>query len=99
MSMPRSIRVGSWSRDTPIKALYAGVLGRARSCLIGTDGAEALPRWDTLTSCLVGLEHKLWGSLELVSSRSGSNARAVVVPDSINLRCLFEPFEGQASDP
>jgi hypothetical protein len=50
-------------------------------------------------AALVGLEHELWGALELVSSRSSSNARALVVPDSVNLRCLFEPFEGQASNP
>jgi hypothetical protein len=48
---------------------------------------------------LIGLEHELWGALELVSLRSGSNARALVVPDSVNLRRLFEPFEGQASSP
>jgi hypothetical protein len=28
----------------------------------------------------VGLEHELWSALVLVSSRSGSDARAVVVP-------------------
>jgi hypothetical protein len=36
------------------------------------------------------------GALELVSSRTGSSARALVIPDSVNLRRLFEPFEGQA---
>jgi hypothetical protein len=30
---------------------YVGVLGRARSRSLGTEGAEALPRWDPLTSC------------------------------------------------
>jgi hypothetical protein len=44
------IGVGSWSGDTPMRALYAGVLGRARSHSIGTEGAEALPRWDPSTS-------------------------------------------------
>jgi hypothetical protein len=48
---------------------------------------------------LVGLEHELWGVIELVSLRPGSNARAPVVPDSLNLGCLFEPFEGQAPKP
>jgi hypothetical protein len=32
------------------ESTYAGVLGRARSRLLGTEGAEALPRWDPLTS-------------------------------------------------
>jgi hypothetical protein len=41
--MPHSIRVGSWFGDTSIGALYVGVLVRARSCSIGTEGAEALP--------------------------------------------------------
>jgi hypothetical protein len=42
--MPRSIRVGSWSGDSPIKSDHAGVLGRARSRSLGTEGAETLPR-------------------------------------------------------
>jgi hypothetical protein len=33
------------------ESAYAGVLGRARSRLLGTEGAEALPRWDPSTSC------------------------------------------------
>jgi hypothetical protein len=41
----------------------------------------------------------MWGALELMSSRIGSNARALVVPDSVDLGRLFEPFEGQASNP
>jgi hypothetical protein len=41
----------------------------------------------------------MWGALKLVGSRVGSNARALVVPDSIDLGRLFEPFEGQASNP
>jgi hypothetical protein len=38
----------------------------------------------------------MWGTLEPVGSRKGSNARALVVPDSGDLGCLFEPIEGQA---
>jgi hypothetical protein len=34
-----------------------------------------------------------------VGSRIGSNARALVVPDSVDLGRLFEPFKGQASNP
>jgi hypothetical protein len=33
------------------ESAYVGLLGRARSCSLGTEGAEALPRWDPLTSC------------------------------------------------
>jgi hypothetical protein len=41
----------------------------------------------------------MWGALKLVSSRIGSNARAVVVPDSVDLGRRFERFEGQALNP
>jgi hypothetical protein len=41
----------------------------------------------------------MWGALELVSSRIGSNVRTLIIPDSIDLGHLFEPFEGQASNP
>jgi hypothetical protein len=41
----------------------------------------------------------MWGALELVGSRVGLNASAMVIPDSIDLGHLFEPFEGQASNP
>jgi hypothetical protein len=47
----------------------------------------------------LALEHDMWGALELVSSRIGSNARALVVSDSVDMGRLFEPFEGQASNP
>jgi hypothetical protein len=47
----------------------------------------------------LALEHDMWGALESAGSRIGSNARALVVPDSVDLGCLFEPFEGQASNP
>jgi hypothetical protein len=33
------------------ESAYASVLGRARSRSLGTEGAEALPRWDPSTSC------------------------------------------------
>jgi hypothetical protein len=45
------------------------------------------------------LEYDMRGALELVDSRIGSNARALVVPDFVDLGRLFEPFEGQASNP
>jgi hypothetical protein len=41
----------------------------------------------------------MWGALKLVSLRIGSNARSLVVLDSVDLGSLFEPFEGQASNP
>jgi hypothetical protein len=98
--VPHSIGVGSWSGDTSIRALYMGMLGRARSRSIGTEGAAtlSLDGIPQLTA-LVGLEHELWGALELVSSRSGSNVRALVVPDSVNLRRLFEPVGGSGFVP
>jgi hypothetical protein len=48
---------------------------------------------------LFALEYNMWGALELVSSRIGSNARTLVIPDSVDLGRLFEAFEGQASNP
>jgi hypothetical protein len=33
------------------ESAYMGLLGRARSRSLGTEGAEALPRWDPPTSC------------------------------------------------
>jgi hypothetical protein len=33
------------------ESVYVGLLGRARSRSLGTEGAEALPRWDPSTSC------------------------------------------------
>jgi hypothetical protein len=41
----------------------------------------------------------MWGALEPAGSAKGLNARALVVPDSDDLGHLFEPFEGQASNP
>jgi hypothetical protein len=40
----------------------------------------------------------MWGALKLVGSRISSNARALVVPDSIDLGSMFKPFEGQTSN-
>jgi hypothetical protein len=74
-----------------------GLLGGARSHSLGTEGAEALPRWDPpgwLPS--LALEHDMWGTLEPAGSRNGSNARALVVPDSGDLGRLFESVVGQA---
>jgi hypothetical protein len=39
------------------------------------------------------------GAPELSSSGIGSIAHTLVVPDSIDLERLFEPFAGQDSDP
>jgi hypothetical protein len=72
-----------------------GLLGGAQSRSLGTEGVEALPRWDPpdlLPS--LALEHEMWGALKPVGSRIGSNVRALVVPDSVDLGRLFEPFEG-----
>jgi hypothetical protein len=59
-----------------------GLLGRARSRSLGTEGAEALPRWDPSTSC------PRW------PLNTTCGARALIIPDSVDLGCLFEPFEG-----
>jgi hypothetical protein len=48
---------------------------------------------------LLALEHDMWGTLEPAGSRKGLNTRALVVPDSGDLGRLFEPIEGQASNP
>jgi hypothetical protein len=77
-----------------------GVLGRAWSRSLGTEGAEALPQWDPSTSIPRWLLNTTCGgTLEPVGSRIGSNVCALVVPDSVDLGHLFEPFEGQASNP
>jgi hypothetical protein len=47
----------------------------------------------------LALEYDTWGALEPVGLRIGSNVRALVVPNSVDLGLLFEPFEGQASNP
>jgi hypothetical protein len=41
----------------------------------------------------------MWGALEPEGSGIGSNARALVILDSGDLGHLFEPFEGQVSNP
>jgi hypothetical protein len=41
----------------------------------------------------------MWGALEPMGSKKGSNVRALVIPDSGDLGNLFEPFEGQVSNP
>jgi hypothetical protein len=41
----------------------------------------------------------MWGALVPAGSRIGSNARALIVPDSGDLGYLFERFEGQVSNP
>jgi hypothetical protein len=81
------------------ESAYAGFLGRARSRLLGNEGAEALPRWDPSTSCPRWLLNTTrGGALEMVGSRIGLNVRDLVVPNSVDLGRLFEPFEGHASN-
>jgi hypothetical protein len=77
-----------------------GLLGGARSRSLGTEGAEVLPRWDPPDKLpSLALEYDMWRALKLVGSRIASNVRALVVPDSLDLGHLFEPFKGQASNP
>jgi hypothetical protein len=83
-----------------VQSTRAGLLGGARSRSLRTEGAEALPLWDPpgwLPS--LALEHNMWGALEPAGSRKGSNARALVAPNSGDLGHLFEPFEGHVSNP
>jgi hypothetical protein len=78
----------------------AGLLGWARSRSLGTEGAEALLRWDPpdyLPS--LALEYNMWSALEPVGSRISSNACALVVPDSVNLGHLFRTHRGSSSEP
>jgi hypothetical protein len=44
------------------ESAYVGLLGRARSRSLGTDGAEALCRWDPLTSCPRWLLNTTYGA-------------------------------------
>jgi hypothetical protein len=44
------------------ESAYVGVLGKARSHSLGTEGAEALPRWDPLTSCPRWLLNMTYGA-------------------------------------
>jgi hypothetical protein len=61
------------------KSSCAGLLGGARSRSLGTEGAEALPRWDPPDKLpSLALEHDMWGALEPVGSRKGLNAHTVV---------------------
>jgi hypothetical protein len=41
----------------------------------------------------------MWGALEPAGSRIGLSARALVVPDSVDLGRLFEPFEVRLRTP
>jgi hypothetical protein len=41
----------------------------------------------------------MWGALEPVGSRIGSNARALVAPDSVDLGRLFRTHRGSSSEP
>jgi hypothetical protein len=87
--MPRSIRVGG-PETRPLKRLRG--FARWGSVPFGRDrGHGSSPSLD--------LEYDMWGALEPVGSRKGSNARALIVPDSGDLGHLFEPFEGQVSNP
>jgi hypothetical protein len=82
------------------KSACAGLLGGAWSRSLGIDGVEALPRWDPARlAALAGSRTRHVGTLEPVGLRKGSNARALIIPNSGDLGHLFEPFEGQVSNP
>jgi hypothetical protein len=74
------------------ESALAGLLGGARSRSLGTEGAEALPRWDPPDKLpALALEYDMWGTLKPVGSRIGSNARALVVPDSVDSGACLNP--------
>jgi hypothetical protein len=50
-----------------------------------------------ITKTHLGGQDTLQGTLEPVGLRKGSDARALVVPFSVDLERRFEPVEGQAS--
>jgi hypothetical protein len=41
----------------------------------------------------LALEYDTWGALKPAGSTIGSNARALVIPNFVDLGRLFEPFE------
>jgi hypothetical protein len=47
----------------------------------------------------LALEYDTWGALEPVGSRIGSNPRALVAPDSVDLGRLFRTHRGSSSKP
>jgi hypothetical protein len=83
----------------PLKRLHGfarwGSVPFARDRGCGSSPSVGSP--DKLPS--LALEHDMRGTLEPTGSRNGSNARAFVVHDSGDLGHLFEPVEGQASNP
>jgi hypothetical protein len=58
------------------ESAYAGVLGKARSRLLGTKGAEALPRWDPSASCPRWLLNTTCGAPSSWRSRGQARMRA-----------------------
>jgi hypothetical protein len=47
----------------------------------------------------LALKYDMWGALELVSSRIGLNACALVVPDSVDLGAPVRTFQGSGFEP
>jgi hypothetical protein len=85
------------SETCPLKRLRGfarwGSVPFARDRGCGSSPSVGSPR----LAALAGSRHDMWGTLELAGLRKGSNARALVVPDSGDLGRQFEPVEGQAS--
>jgi hypothetical protein len=82
--MPRSIRVGCVVRRRVHASACVGLLGGARSHSIGTEGAEALPRWDPPASCPRWLSNTTCGAPS--SRRARGSARIRVPSSSLTLR-------------
>jgi hypothetical protein len=83
-SMPRSIRVGCVVQRHVHGSACVGLLGGARSRSIGTEGAEALPRWDPPASCPCWLSNTTCGAPS--SQRARGTARMRVPSSSLTLR-------------
>jgi hypothetical protein len=82
--MPRSIRVGYTVRRHVHGSACVGLLGGARSRSLGTEGAEALPRWDPPASCPRCLSNTTCGAPS--SRRARGTARMRVPSSSLTLR-------------
>jgi hypothetical protein len=82
--MLRSIRVGCAVRRRVHGSACVGLLGGARSRWMGTEGAEALPRWDPPASCPRWLSNTTCGAPS--SRRARGTARMRVPSSSLTLR-------------
>jgi hypothetical protein len=97
--MPRLIRVGCVVQRHVHVSTCMGLLGGARSRSIGTEGAEALPRWDPPASCPRWLSNTTYGAPS--SRRARGMARMRVPSSSLTLRsgALVRTRRGSSFEP